>query len=140
MNDSNITNDFSRRFVDEINTIPNLIPQAKVGFIAKYECLRVYPTFGGKDVNEWMDGSREVELPYQIAIKNKHSGRASELLWLIYEKLTDRNLEIPSKNNSYEFVGLEVATPSLNDVDKEGWYIYLLDFTATIIIENKMED
>ena len=132
--------DFIERLVDELNRLNVFTAPAKAGFITTRECLRVYPLPGGKEITTWMDGSKEMELPFEVAIKTKNNALANSTLWEVYQSLENDGLEIPSLNGSYEFEELKLSTPSLNDVDKEGWYIYLLDLTATLIIKNKQED
>jgi hypothetical protein len=134
-----MTNDFINCLTDEINVIQDLPLKAKIGFIGFHESLRVYPLSGGKEVTRWMNGDCEMKLPYAIGIKTKNQTVASDTMWKIHAWLSDFDISIPSNNDSYEFEGLEVSTPSLREVEKDGWYIYLLDVTANLIIKKTEE-
>ena len=88
-------------------------------------------------VDEDMAGTQIVDLPFEIAIKSKDQKLIENILWQINTALSKIGLELPSKNNSYNFLGLEVKKPYLNDLDEQGFYIYLLDVTASLEIERK---
>ena len=78
-----------------------------------------------------------MSLPFEIAIKSKDQSLTNATLWLINTSLSQLDLDLPSLNQSYEFLGLEVAKPFLNDLDEQGFYIYQLDITASLEIERK---
>lgn len=124
-------NDFSEVLRDFINTL-NLSLTCRLDYLAEKEDLVLYPLPGGKILNEYMDGKQDISLVFEVAIKTLDHQRTSSILWTINHALANFDLELPSKNNSYQFRGLEVSQPFLNDRDDQGFYIYMLDVTAEI--------
>lgn len=124
-------NDFSKVLRDHINTLGLPLP-CKLDYLAEREGLVLYPLPGGKVEKEYMNGKQLISLVYEVAIKTTDHEKTSSILWTINHALADFNLELPSKNNSYQFMSLEVSQPFLNDRDEQGFYIYMLDVTAKI--------
>lgn len=124
-------NDFSEVLRDFINTL-NLSLTCRLDYLAETEDLVLYPLPGGKILKEYMDGKQDISLVLEVAIKTLDHQRTSSILWTINHALANFDLELPSKNNSYQFRGLEVSQPFLNDRDDQGFYIYMLDVTAEI--------
>lgn len=124
-------NDFSEVLRDFINTL-NLSLKCRLDYLAETEDLVLYPLPGGKILKEYMDGKQDISLVFEVAIKTLDHQRTSSILWTINHALANFDLELPSKNNSYQFRGLEVSQPFLNDRDDQGFYIYMLDVTAEI--------
>lgn len=124
-------NDFSEVLRDFINTL-NLSLTCRLDYLSEKEDLVLYPLPGGKILKEYMDGKQDISLVFEVAIKTLDHQRTSSILWAINHALANFDLELPSKNNSYQFRGLEVSQPFLNDRDDQGFYIYMLDLTAEI--------
>ena len=124
-------NDFSEVLRDFINTL-NLSLTCRLDYLSEKEDLVLYPLPGGKILKEYMDGKQDISLVFEVAIKTLDHQRTSSILWTINHTLANFDLELPSKNNSYQFRGLEVSQPFLNDRDDQGFYIYMLDVTAEI--------
>lgn len=124
-------NDFSEVLRDFINTL-NLSLTCRLDYLSEKEDLVLYPLPGGKILQEYMDGKQDISLVFEVAIKTLDHQRTSSILWTINHALANFDLELPSKNNSYQFRGLEVSQPFLNDRDDQGFYIYMLDVTAEI--------
>nr|DAY11806.1 MAG TPA: Minor capsid protein [Caudoviricetes sp.] len=124
-------NDFSEVLRDFINTL-NLSLTCRLDYLSEKEDLVLYPLPGGKILKEYMDGKQDISLVFEVAIKTLDHQRTSSILWTINHALANFDLELPSKNNSYQFRGLEVSQPFLNDRDDQGFYIYMLDVTAEI--------
>nr|DAM94148.1 MAG TPA: Minor capsid protein [Caudoviricetes sp.] len=124
-------NDFSEVLRDFINTL-NLSLTCRLDYLSEKEDLVLYPLPGGKILQEYMDGKQDISLIFEVAIKTLDHQRTSSILWAINHALANFDLELPSKNNSYQFRGLEVSQPFLNDRDDQGFYIYMLDVTAEI--------
>lgn len=124
-------NDFSEVLRDFINTL-NLSLTCRLDYLSEKEDLVLYPLPGGKILKKYMDGKQDISLVFEVAIKTLDHQRTSSILWTINHALANFDLELPSKNNSYQFIGLEVSHPFLNDRDDQGFYIYMLDVTAEI--------
>ncbi|MBZ2024491.1 minor capsid protein [Streptococcus sanguinis] len=129
-------NDFSTVLLNHIKKLNLAIP-ARLDYLGEHEDLVIYPLPGGKVEAEDMAGTQTVSLPFEIAIKSQDQSLTNATLWLINTSLSQLDLDLPSLNQSYEFLGLEVAKPFLNDLDEQGFYIYQLDITASLEIERK---
>lgn len=128
-------NDFNVVLRDFINTL-GLPLVCELDFLSELDSLVLYPLPGGKVERVYMDGSRDVSLIFEIAVKVKNQVTASECLWEINKALSEFDLALPSQNNSYIFNNLTTTQPSLNERDEQGFYIYLQDITANLTILN----
>ena len=124
-------NDFSEVLRDFINTL-SLPLTCRLDYLSEVEGLVLYPLPGGKVEKEYMNGKQDISLVFEVAIKTTDHQETSSILWAINSALADFNLELPSQNNSYQFRGLEVSQPFLNDRDDQGFYVYMLDITAQL--------
>ena len=124
-------NDFSEVLRDFINTL-GLPLTCRLDYLSETESLVLYPLPGGKVEKEYMNGKQDISLVFEVAIKTTDHQKTSSILWAVNSALADFNLELPSQNNSYQFRGLEVSQPFLNDRDDQGFYVYMLDITANI--------
>ena len=97
-------NDFLERLSDTIDSIDGVEMISKVGGLGIEESLSVYALPGGEVVGGDMSGARDVRLPFEIAIKSKSQPVANDTLWLINQGLGSIDIDIPSSNDSYEFV------------------------------------
>lgn len=126
-------NDFQFMLVRHINTL-DLPLTARLDYLRETDDLVVYPLPGGEVKEQFMDGTQEISLPFEIAIKSTDQELANAILWTINTALTDFDLNISSGNDSYTFLGLDVSKPFLNEKDAQGYYIYLLDVAAALEI------
>ncbi|HEM5088344.1 TPA: minor capsid protein [Streptococcus suis] len=124
-------NDFSEVLRDFINTL-GLPLTCRLDYLSETEDLVLYPLPGGKVEKEYMNGKQDISLFFEVAIKTTDHQKTSSILWAVNSALADFNLELPSQNNSYQFRGLEVSQPFLNDRDDQGFYVYMLDITAQL--------
>ena len=124
-------NDFSEILNDFINTL-GLPIRCRLDYLSEEESLVVYPLPGGKVEKEYMNGKQDISLPFEVAIKTTDQEKNNSILWAINHALSDFDLELPSKNNSYQFRSLEVSQPFLNDRDEQGFYVYMLDLKAKL--------
>lgn len=124
-------NDFSEVLRDFINTL-GLSLTCRLDYLSETEGLVLYPLPGGKVEKEYMNGKQDISLFFEVAIKTTDHQKTSSILWAVNSALADFNLELPSQNNSYQFRGLEVSQPFLNDRDDQGFYVYMLDITARL--------
>ena len=130
-------NDFSEVLQDFLAGLG--LPLApRLDYLNEGEDLVIYALPGGKVEDEDMAGTQILSLPYEIAIKSKDQQKVNATLWKINTELSKIGLELPSLNNSYTFLSLKVETPSLNDVNDQDYYIYLLDLQATIEVERSL--
>ena len=130
-------NDFSEVLQDFLTGL-GLPLTPRLDYLNEGEDLVIYALPGGKVEDEDMAGTQILSLPYEIAIKSKDQQKVNATLWKINTELSKIGLELPSLNNSYTFLSLKVETPSLNDVNDQDYYIYLLDLQATIEVERSL--
>lgn len=130
-------NDFSEVLQDFLASL-GLPLTPRLDYLNEGEDLVIYALPGGKVEDEDMAGTQILSLPYEIAIKSKDQQKVNATLWKINTELSKIGLELPSLNNSYTFLSLKVETPSLNDVNDQDYYIYLLDLQATIEVERSL--
>ena len=130
-------NDFSEVLKDFLAGL-GLPLTPRLDYLNEGEDLVIYALPGGKVEDEDMAGTQILSLPYDIAIKSKDQQKVNATLWKINTELSKIGLELPSLNNSYTFLSLKVETPSLNDVNDQDYYIYLLDLQATIEVERSL--
>lgn len=130
-------NDFSEVLQDFLVGL-GLPLTPRLDYLNEGEDLVIYALPGGKVEDEDMAGTQILSLPFEIAIKSKDQQKVNAALWKINTELSKIGLELPSLNNSYTFLSLKVETPSLNDVNDQDYYIYLLDLQATIEVERSL--
>lgn len=130
-------NDFSEVLKDFLAGL-GLPLTPRLDYLNEGEDLVIYALPGGKVEDEDMAGTQILSLPFEIAIKSKDQQKVNATLWKINTELSKIGLELPSLNNSYTFLSLKVETPSLNDVNDQDYYIYLLDLQATIEVERSL--
>lgn len=130
-------NDFAEVLLHFINQL-NLPLVARLDYLNEQDDLVIYSMPGGKVEEEDMAGNQVVSLPFEIAIKSKNQELTNGTLWQINKSLSAFDLELPSENGSYQYQSLSVETPSLNDINEQGYYIYLLDITARLEIERNI--
>lgn len=127
-------NDFAESLLALVNSL-GLPIKGRLDYLSENEDLVIYALPGGQVLTEDMAGTQTVELPFEIAIKMTSQDKANAILWQINTALSQFDLDIPSQNGSYQFLNLVVAPPSLNELDEQGFYVYLLDLTACLEIE-----
>ena len=130
-------NDFSEVLKDFLAGL-GLPLTPRLDYLNEGEDLVIYALPGGKVEDEDMAGTQILSLPFEIAIKSKDQQKVNATLWKINTELSKIGIELPSLNNSYTFLSLKVETPSLNDVNDQDYYIYLLDLQATIEVERNI--
>lgn len=125
--------DFQINLLKFINNI-GLDVTARLDYFNEHEDIVVNPVNGGQVVEVYMDGTKEIHLPFEIACKSLSNEKANNIIWSISTALNPFDLEIPSQNNSYQFISLEVGKPAINGRDEQGFFIYTLNITAKLEI------
>lgn len=129
-----MNNDFIESLANFLNAL-SLPLKARLDYLSEHEDLVIYSLPGGQVISEDMAGTQTVRLPFEIVVKSKDQQKANTILWVINYALSAMTVQIDSLNGSYEFLNLDVSKPFINDKDEQGFYIYMLDITATIEIE-----
>lgn len=126
--------DFMERLRDKINEIPGLPLPCALGYLGAGESLVLYPLPGGKTVTEYMDGTRDQQLNYEIAMKSKMQSKINTTLWMIQNELDDVD-DIQSRTDSFKFEDLEITNkPFINQIDEQGGFVFLLNVQANITV------
>lgn len=127
-------NDFQEVLCNYVNTL-NLGLRARIDYFNEKDDLVINLISGGRVEQLFMDGSQEISLPYEIAVKSKDNQRANAIIWTIHSYLSQFGIQLPSLNNSYQFLEMEIAKPSINGQDEQGFFIYTLTITAKLEIK-----
>ena len=127
-------NDFQIVLCNYVNTL-NLGLKARIDYFNEKDDLVINLISGGRVEQLFMDGSQEISLPYEIAVKSKDNQRANAIIWTIHSYLSQFGIQLPSLNNSYQFLEMEIAKPSVSGQDEQGFFIYTLTITAKLEIK-----
>lgn len=126
---------FQQVLLDHINNIPLIPLQARLDYFKDDEDDLVINALSGGIVDkEYMDGTREVSLPFEIAIKCKNNRKASDTIWSINGDLSSLDIDLHSTDNSYTFLSLKVDKPGINGKDEQGYFVYSMQVTAKLEI------
>lgn len=118
---------FQKMLLDHINAIPDLGLHARLDYFKDdVDDLVLNSIPGGTIDKEYFDGTREISLPFEIAVKSKSNQTASDIIWLINGDLSEFDLELPSTDQSYNFMSLEVGKPGINGQDEQKFFVYTL--------------
>ena len=129
--------DFMERLNDQINGIEGLPISSKLGYLDHGESLVLYPLPGSTPIAEYMDGTRDEQLNYEISMKSKSQDKINKTLWLVARTL-ERVKSIISLDNSFEFQNLTLTNmPYVNNTDEQGWYTFNLNVQAVITNKEK---
>lgn len=128
-----MNNDFQIQLLKFINSL-DLPLTARLDYFNAYDDIVVNPLPGGKVLSEYMDGTKEVSLQFEIAVKSTDNQKANDIIWTINTSLSDIGVNIPSDNNSYSFIKLEVSKPAVSGKDEQGYYIYTQNLEANLEI------
>lgn len=130
--------DFMDRLADKIDAIPNLSIRVDFGYLGTEESLVMHPLPGSRVIDEFMNGTKDVQMNYAIGMKSKNQQRVHDTLWLIQNELEMLN-ELESNDNSFEFNSLTITSkPFIQEVNEQGWFVFLLDFQAELTIFKEM--
>ncbi|WP_342538447.1 minor capsid protein [Sporosarcina sp. FSL K6-1540] len=126
--------DFMERLCDKINDMPQLPVACKLGYLGVAESLVIYPLPGSKVVQEFMDGTSDQQLNYEIAMKSKSQSKINDVLWMIQNEL-EKLKALESQDDSFKFDELIITNkPFINQIDEQGWFVFLLDVQANITV------
>ena len=126
--------DFMDRLKDHVNSIPEQSVPCKLGYLGTDESFVLYPLPGSSTVMEYMDGTKDQQLNYEFAMKSKLQSKVTKTLWLVQNDL-DSLEELASNDNSFKFEEITITNkPFINQVDTQGWFVFLLDVQAKITV------
>ncbi|GGE26286.1 minor capsid protein [Streptococcus himalayensis] len=126
---------FQEVLLAHINNIKDIPLKARLDYFEdNQDDLVINALSGGIIEKEYMDGTREVSLPFEIAVKSKTNAVAIDTIWLINGDLSSFDIELPSSDNSYTFLSLKVDKPGINGKDEQGYFVYSMQVIATLEI------
>lgn len=113
------------------------IPFLKLGYLGLEESLVMYPLPGSQTIVQFQDGTSDERLLYEIAYKSKSQQKIVDTMWQLTELLSHTD-SLNGQGNTFEFISLQVTNlPFLNNLDQQGYYTYLLDFSVEATILEK---
>lgn len=134
MSNNNI--DFQNVLLDYINKLELDGLAARIDFFKDgIDDLVINAMSGGKVDREFMDGTREVSLPFEIALKMRDNQRGSSIIWTVHDALSQFDLQLPSTDCTYSFLSISVDKPAMNGKDEQKFYIYSLIATAKLELQ-----
>lgn len=126
---------FQTVLLSHINNIKGISLRARLDYFEDdKDDLVINALSGGIIDKEYMDGTREVSLPFEIAVKSKLNAVAIDTIWLINGDLSSFDIDLPSTDNSYNFLSLKVDKPGINGKDEQGYFVYSMQVTAKLEI------
>lgn len=126
---------FQEVLLKHINSFDRLPLKARLDYFNEDEDdLVINAIPGGTIDKEFMDGTREVSLPFEIAVKSRTNKKASDIIWFLNGELSAFDIDLPSTDNSYTFLTLSVEKPGINGRDEQGFFVYTLQLTAKLEI------
>lgn len=126
--------DFVERLSGHVNSIPGQTATCKLGYLGTDESFVLYSLPGSKTVTEYMDGTKDQQLNYEFAMKSKVQSKILNTLWLVQNNLDDLK-ELASDDNSFKFDEITITNkPFINQIDNQGWFVFLLNVTANITV------
>ncbi|MBW4827648.1 MAG: minor capsid protein [Clostridiaceae bacterium] len=126
--------DFIERLSDKVNQIPNIPISVKLGYLGTDESFVLYPLPGSKITSKFMDGTSDQQLNFEFAMKSKSQRKIHTTLWLVQNEL-EKLQELNSYDRSFEFEELIITNkPFINQLDNQGWFVFLLDIQARITV------
>lgn len=129
--------DFIERLNDKINEISTF--KSKLGYLGVGESLVLYALPGSRITQTYMDGTTDQALNFEIAMKSKSQQEIHRTLWEIQTKL-ENVTEIKSKDGSFDFDEITITNkPFINQIDNQGWFVFLLDIQAKITVFKEEE-
>lgn len=125
--------DLIDRIKDAVNN--NVAPTpslTKGALMAGKESLVIYPLAGSRVTQSYMDGAKDANINYEIAMSSKDGNLLEKILWQIQDFL-DCVGKIPSGDNSYQFNSVEITSkPFISKLDETGWLIFQLTFQVNV--------
>lgn len=126
---------FQEVLLKHINSFDRLPLKARLDYFNEDEDdLVINAIPGGTIDKEFMDGTREVSLPFELAVKSRTNKKASDIIWFLNGELSAFDIDLPSTDNSYTFLSLSVDKPGINGRDEQGFFVYTLQLTAKLEI------
>lgn len=127
--------DFMDRITDHINE--HIDMEMKIGYLEVGESLVIHALPGGRVVNEFYDGEKDENLNYEIVMRSKEQKKINDTLFEI-EELLENTTELESNDGSFDFESINITNkPFLNAFNEQGWFVFLLDFTARLTTYEK---
>lgn len=105
-----------------------------MGYLGTGESLVIFPLPGSRIAKTFMNGDTDQALNFEIAMKSKTQSKIHATLWELNNNL-EQISDITSNDNSFEFDEITITNkPFINQIDEQGWFVFLLDIQAKITV------
>jgi len=122
------------RLADHVNSIDDIPIELKLGYLGTDESLVLYPLPGSRVAQEYMNGAKDWNMNYEIAMKSKMQSKIHHVLWTLQNDLEQLE-DLESHDGSFDFEELIVTNkPFINQIDEQGWFVFLLGIQAKITV------
>lgn len=119
---------------DKVNELTTSeMPELKKGYLGTGESFVIYPIPGSRVTNEYYDGDKDMAINFELAMKSLSSQKIHDTLWIVQSLL--ENLE-GLTGEGFEMTDLVIANkPYINQVNDQGWLVFLLDITVEVYVK-----
>lgn len=126
--------DLKERIKDQINSL-ELPVKLYLGYIdGKHSPeLRLQALSNSRVIEEDYGGNKTEQFLMEIVMRGNDEGLINQTLWQIANLLGDNDFRVVSKNGSFVFSKLDIASfPHPTMADTTGQVTYVLDFKVTV--------
>lgn len=128
---------FMNKLCNKINEIDGLPASCTMGYLGTGESFVLYPIPNSKVTAEYMDGTTDQQLNYEIAMKSKRQSKIHETLWVTQNALEALE-DIDGSGAGFEFDKITITNkPFIDQIDEQGWYVFVLEIQAKITVFKK---
>lgn len=125
--------DFIERLAEKIDEFTSPL-EINLGYLDVGESFVIYPLPGSRITSEYMDGTTDQSLNFEIAMKSQSHRTIHQTLWLVQNELEKLD-ELTSDDGSFEFDEITITNkPFINQIDEQGWFVFLLALQAKITV------
>lgn len=126
--------DFIERLTARVNEMEDLPIRLKKGYLGDNESFVVFPLPASRVTQEYYDGTKDMDLNFEFAMKSKDGEKLNSTLWTVQNEI-EKIADLESHDGSFTFDKIEIANkPYMNQINEQGWIVFLLDITAKVTI------
>lgn len=121
---------FLRARQTPMTTLAHFVP-------AKSEGLSFHSMPGSTVISSYMDGSQQVQIPFELRLKSMDPKKADQMLWALMTFIANvSSSDIISSDGSFVLDDVQEANaPFINDEDENGYYSFVADFNAVVTMK-----
>ena len=127
-------NDFLYQLVAYFEELETGYP-VKVGILDDEESILIKPVAGSEIMHEYMNGSLDIKLPFEISIKERNQELAFNAIHELISNLKDFEKALDKKEKNYDFIKLSITeVPALEEGSRDGFFVYTTKISAHLTI------